>query len=115
MGKSKKKGSNRASASGKPSKEKEQSEGLSLAEIQILEKAESKLKAGLTPFQQGDFVAARALFQASVEDNTLDSNTQQRAAELLDATRPERTAVLVGAACAVMLVLITLVSQLTQP
>ena len=92
-----------------------QEERFSLAEIQVLEKAETKLRAGLKPFQQGDFVAARPLFEASAKDGTLDANTQQRAAELVDATRPERTAVLVGTACAAMLLLIIIVSQFTQP
>ena len=115
MGKRKKSGKNKTRTTDKPAKKSSEEPRLSLSEIQALEKAESHLKAGLAPFQQGDFVAARPLFDGAAQDSKLDPDAQQRAAELSIATRPERTAVLVGLACAAMLLLIALITAGTQP
>ena len=115
MGKSK----NRRQAKSKPkSKATEQSQEqtrLSLFEIQTLEKAEAQLKSALKPFLQGDFVIARAAFESAQQDETLSDDARQRAAELARATGPERTSMLVGLGCALLLMLVFLTMKLTQP
>jgi hypothetical protein len=115
MGKSKKKRKGKSESKPKTRGPEQDEARLSLSEIQALEKAESELGAGLAPFARGDFVAARALFTKAERDDSLSDDARQRAAELASATRPERTALLVGLGAALMLFLVFAVSQLTQP
>ena len=93
----------------------EQTQGLSLAEIETLEKAEASLETGLRPFRSGDFITARNEFAAAAADEKNSSDVQQRASELKAATLPEPTAVKAGLICASFLLLIMVVTSVLQP
>ena len=103
MGKSKKKRKAKPPAQSPADGNKKDQPRLSLFEIESLEKAEAQLRAGLAPFKRGNFVSARSKFEAATHDEKLSDDAKQRAGELAQATRPERTALAVGLGCALLL------------
>ncbi|MEE2900711.1 MAG: hypothetical protein VYC39_00185 [Myxococcota bacterium] len=114
MAKAKKKNKNRK-AQASQSRSSEANPGLSMAEIEALEKAEASLENGLKPFRSGDFISARAQFRVASDDEKHSADVKQRAKELEAATNPEPTAFKTGLACAGFLLLIMLVTNLFQP
>lgn len=73
------------------------------------------LGSELEAFKRGDFATASKLLAAKVGDDSLSQAQRERAADLLAATRPEPTAVLVGLACGGLMLLLILVLAFTQP
>ena len=73
------------------------------------------LQESIATFDRGDFRAARELLAAQVDDPELSEGQRDQARRLLEATGAENTALMVGAACAGLLVLLFLIIQMTQP
>lgn len=66
-------------------------------------------------FAKGDIVAARRELGARAEDPSRPESDRALARELASATRIDRGALLVGLACAGLLLLVVLVTALKQP
>ena len=66
-------------------------------------------------FARGDYARARVLLAHEAEDQSRPEGERARARELLDATKPERTALLAGLACIALYGLVALATALIQP
>lgn len=83
--------------------------------VAAVAKPESPLDVARRLFGAGDMVAARRELAAQAEDAARPDADRQLARELSDATRIDRGALAVGAACVGLLVLVVLVTILKQP
>jgi hypothetical protein len=92
----------KAKRGGKSRQEKPQGQNRALAE-------------SVAVFERGDYRSARKLLAVQADNSDLLDAERERARGLMEATGAERTALIVGASCAGLLMLLFSILQVTQP
>jgi hypothetical protein len=73
------------------------------------------LHEALETFARGDYARARVMLDAKAHDPSLSEGQREEAEELYEATGFERGTLWVGLACLALLILVVVVTVLTQP
>lgn len=77
--------------------------------------ADDPLREGIDLFARGDYARAKVALAVRANDSALSEGQREHARELVDATHVERGTLWVGIACVGLLVLVIVVTALTQP